>query len=197
MAQREPCCWKWHSSSHHRSISLLFASRRSFFICPLGFRVGLSNHRAWFAPAKTQLAKKALALTNSQLQIVADIHMVRKQFPVPKILIITKIARQTAKIVINLAKRPFVKCGRSPLSFPIFQAGKTTLFETFHPILNGAGTVAEQFRHFVTGFTGTYQQHAVKSVIIARFFGSDDFLLNCHFHNLGILDSKLAHGLSP
>lgn len=71
------------------------------------------------------------------------------------------------------------------------------LFETFHSILNSAGTVAETFHHFEARFVGTYQQNAMKVVIIARFFRSNDFLLKCHFHNPGILDCEFAQVASP
>lgn len=52
---RVPCCWKWHSSWNHTSMSSRATNWRSFFICPLGLRVGLRNKWARFPQAKAQL----------------------------------------------------------------------------------------------------------------------------------------------
>lgn len=47
--QRVPCCWKWHSSWLHSSISCRFAKRRSFFKGCHQQRIGLSDLRARLA----------------------------------------------------------------------------------------------------------------------------------------------------
>src|SRR5690606_21761555 len=151
----------------------------------------------WFAPPKPKGAEKTLTLTHAQLHVVLDGQMVGKQFPVPKILFVSKIARQLPKVFIDLTMDSFVNCGRTPLSLLILQTGKTALLETLNPVLNGARTVSQEVRYFVTRLACTDQQHAMQAVVVARFFGSDDFLLKSHFHDLGILDLKFAHGSPP
>jgi hypothetical protein len=168
-----------------------------FFICPLERRVSLGNNWTWFTPTKTKRSEKTLTLTHAQSHVVLDGQVVGEQFSIPKILLISKISRQLAKVFINLAIYPFVNCGRSSLSLFIFQTGKTALLETFDPILNGARTVSQKIRYFVTGLACTYQQHAMQSVIVARFFCTNNFLLKSYFHDFGILYFKLAHGSPP
>src|SRR4030065_2770141 len=46
---RVPCCWKWHSSRLHNSMSARLASRRSFFKSRDPFRIGLGNLGSGFA----------------------------------------------------------------------------------------------------------------------------------------------------
>jgi len=70
IVQREPCCWKWHSSSNHRSTSSLLARRLSFFIISLRMRIGFGNEGARLAPAESQLVEHALALTYLELHPV-------------------------------------------------------------------------------------------------------------------------------
>lgn len=65
IAHRDPCCWKWHSSSNQRSASVLSARRRSFFKLSLSHRIGLRNNGTWFSPAESQLMKQPLALSNA------------------------------------------------------------------------------------------------------------------------------------
>src|ERR1700674_920014 len=55
--QREPCCWKWHSSKLHSSRSFLLAQRRSFFYRRNPDGVGLSHLGSRFAQAEAGLSR--------------------------------------------------------------------------------------------------------------------------------------------
>jgi hypothetical protein len=83
---RDPCCWKWHSSSNHKSRSVLFARRHSFFISPLGFRISLRDHRSRLSPPKVEVMKKPSALPNSDVHPIVGSQMVAEQFSIPQIL---------------------------------------------------------------------------------------------------------------
>src|SRR5579859_2031953 len=71
MRQRDPCCWKWHSSRLHSSMSSRLASRCSFFYRRNAHRIRLRNLRARLAQPKTHLSEQSLALPNAQLDSVA------------------------------------------------------------------------------------------------------------------------------
>ena len=114
MVHREPCCWKWHSSSHQRSTSSFRAIRWSFFICALRFRVGLGNKRAWLAPPKAQLRKQPLALADAQMNTIGRIQMMAEQFAIPQALGITPLPRVTAQVLAHLLQRRRIECRRTP-----------------------------------------------------------------------------------
>jgi len=70
IVQREPCCWKWHSSRLQISFIGSFANFRSFFKSLLCRWISLSNDRSWFSPAKTKFMKNTLALTNANFNSI-------------------------------------------------------------------------------------------------------------------------------
>lgn len=76
IVQREPCCWKWHSSRLQISFVGDFANFRSFFKSPLCCWISLSNHRSWFPSAKTKLMKNPLALTNSNFDTILVLQVI-------------------------------------------------------------------------------------------------------------------------
>ena len=98
MVQHDPCCWKWHSSSNHRSRLSLAARRRSFFILLLRFRIGFSNERAWFSSAKSHLSEQALTLANTKVDSESLGKVMAKKLPIPKVLGISQFTRRAAQI---------------------------------------------------------------------------------------------------
>lgn len=95
----EPCCWKWHSSKLHKSMLGSFASFRRFFKNLLLFWICFSNQGARFAKPKTKGAKNPLALPGSQIHPITLPQMMRQQFSIPKVLMITQFTRMLAKIL--------------------------------------------------------------------------------------------------
>ena len=195
--QREPCCWKWHSSSHHTSTSSLAARRRSFFICPLGFGVGLGNNRARFPATKPQLAKQTLALPNSELNAVTLRQVVTEEFSVPKILGIPQLPRRQTQIASNLLDGFLVHGAWTPRAETFLQTGKATLFESFNPVLNRAAALPQHLRDFRTTESRTNKQNSVQPVVITGFLGPSDFFLDRESDKLRIFDFQFAHDDSP
>lgn len=72
---RVPCCWKWHSSRLHSSMSFFLARRRSFFKSFDLYRVRLSDLRPWLTQTKAQLAEHPLTLPHAKLDIVVFFQM--------------------------------------------------------------------------------------------------------------------------
>ena len=68
---REPCCWKWHSSSNQRSMFSLRHNSLSFFICPLHLRIGFGYDRTGFSPSESKFIETSLTLTNTELDTVS------------------------------------------------------------------------------------------------------------------------------
>ena len=101
MAILVPCCWKWHSSRLHKSVSFLFAKLRRFFKSLLFCRICMSNQWAWLSQTKSKLMKKPLALPNTQRYLMQFFDVMRQKFSVPHILRIPKIPWRFAQRTIN------------------------------------------------------------------------------------------------
>jgi len=76
IAIREPCCWKWHSSRLHRSMSLLCTSRWSFFKSELLIWISMCNQRTRFSKTKPKMSKESLTLPNTQFHSIAFLKVV-------------------------------------------------------------------------------------------------------------------------
>src|SRR3972149_10732904 len=161
MAQRDPCCWKWHSSSHQRSTSSLAARRRSFFICPLGFRVGLGNDRSRVTAPKSPLSEQPLALPNAQLGAVPLSQVMTEKLSVPHILGGPPITRGAPQVSPNLFQGFFIQRRWTPCSEALLQPGKPAPFESPNPILNRATALPQKLRHLRTTETGADKQNPV------------------------------------
>src|SRR5471030_236898 len=120
MRQRDPCCWKWHSSRLHNSTSSRFARRRSFFYSrnPDGIRLG--DLRARFAQPKTHLAKQPLALSHAQLDAVALTQVLRQNGPIPQARFKSEVAWRLAQVSLNASPLRFIQRTRTsgPFTFP-------------------------------------------------------------------------------
>ena len=194
MVHRDPCCWKWHSSSNHKSRSSLAARRRSFFIFPLCFRIRFSNEGTRFAPAKSQLPEQPLALADTQVDAEFLGNVMAKQFSIPKVLGIAQLTRRATQIFSKSLNNAFVQGSRTTWTLRILQASKTAILKTTDPVLHGAGTLAKEFCHFVTAKARAYQQDSMKAMVITGLIRSEDLLLYCDLHDICIFDFEFAHG---
>ena len=64
-----------------------------------------------------------------------------------------------------------------PGSIALQKSSQPHLFKLVHPILHRSGCVPQQFRRLRACHTLRHEQHAVQSMIIARFFRSSDLVL--------------------
>lgn len=125
MIQREPYCWKWHSSSNHISISGSATSRLSFIICPLRSRVSVSNHWPGFTSAKPELMKQTLTLTYAKINLLSFGQMMAKQLSIPKILLIPKFTRKTSQFFLKSITDFYYYCAWPPWFIHVFETLKT------------------------------------------------------------------------
>ena len=193
MAQREPCCWKRHSSSHHSSISSLRARRLSFFISALDLRIGFRNKRSRLSSAKAQLVEQTLALPHAKLHSIARIQVMTEQLSIPKILRMAEVKRRATKILSDSIEQLLIHSRRASRTLCLFKTGKTALLKTLCPILNCASTVAKKLRNLPTTESLAQQQYPMETMIISRLFGPKNFLLHSALQNLGICNLDPAH----
>ena len=133
MVHREPCCWKWHSSSNQRSILGFWAKRWSFFICPLHSRVTMSNQRTRFPSAEPHLRKKALTLPNAKINFIAFSEMVAQEFTIPKILGVFQLPGRSPQIASKLVPEGRVQGRRTSRSWHLPQVRKILSFQIVAP----------------------------------------------------------------
>lgn len=193
MAQRDPCCWKWHSSSNQISTSSLAANRRSFFktVLLLGIRVG--NERTRFTSSKTQPFEQALALSHTEAYPEFLGRMMTKELTIPKVLGIPKLRRQATQVFANLLDICLTQSCWATRSRCILNTGKTALFKPLYPVLNRPRTVSEKLCDFMRTQPRAYKKNSVKPVVVPRLLGSQNLFLDGNPHNVGVLDFQLAH----
>jgi hypothetical protein len=155
----------------------------------------MSDHGARLSSAESQAAKQSLTLAYSKGNPILFRQVMAEKLSIPQRLIIPEITRRPTQIMPDSLADSFVHTGRTSRTRFFLESGKTTVFKAPHPVLNGAGTVPEQFSDLIATQSGTHQQDPVQTVIIARILGSHDFILHCELHNLGILDLELTHDL--
>src|SRR6202158_3550349 len=197
MRQREPCCWKWHSSRLHSSTSARLARRRSFFYRRHFHRVGLRHLRSRLAQAKAELPEQALTLPHSQLNAETPAQVLRQQRPVPPIGCQAERPRGPAQIRCHLPPLTAIKLARPPGPLALAQALQAAVLESPDPTLHRAGILAEQSGNFPTRLPRRYQEQPMQAMIVTRLLAATDLLLYGYLHHLRVLDLQFAHRRSP
>jgi hypothetical protein len=67
------------------------------------------------------------------------------------------------------------------------QAAKPVVFKSTHPVGYGSWGITEQIRGLATAHALGYQQDPVKTVIISRFLGPTDLILQSQNYGFSIL----------
>jgi hypothetical protein len=169
------------------------ASLRRFFKRQLFFRISLGNQWTRFPEPETQVSKDSLALSYRQIHSVRFPEMMGKKLPIPKILRVSQIPRLLAKVLTH--HLPLL-CGQPPWPtgpLTIQQTGKPAPFKAANPALNRGRVLPKEIPHLIATQTPTDKQHAMKSVVIAGFFGARNLLLYRNHHNVSIGYPKLSH----
>jgi hypothetical protein len=153
----------------------------------------MGNQRPRFSQTESHLAEKPLALPRTKLNVMEFIQVMGKQSPIPEVLCVPKLPRVSPQIAVNGLPLRTANTPRAAFPFPFAETRKSALFETLNPSFHSARVLPENISNLITGEPLRYQQDAMQSVIIAGFFGSQDFLLHCNTHNLGIGDLQFTH----
>ena len=80
-----------------------------------------------------------------------------------------------------------------PGSFAFQQPSQAHLLELVHPVLHRPGCITQQLACLRTCHALRYQQYAVQSMVIARFFRAADLILQSENHGGGVRDAKWSH----
>jgi len=116
-----------------------------------------------------------------------------EQLAIPEILDISKDLRVFTQIFPDDLQSGFIQRGGTPSSLALLQARKTPIPKTPHPILNRTWTLPKEARHLVTTESRTDQQNTVQSMVVTRFLGAMNLLLNRDSHKVRILDFQFSH----
>ena len=194
MYEREPCCWKWHSSRNQRSMSSFLARRRSFFICRLRAGIGMRDDTTRLAAPESELSKKPLALPDSEMDSFFLPKMMAEEFSIPDVLVIAKSTRRTTQVFSKRFERRVIEDARTPGAQALLKSCEPALLEAANPVLDRARTVPQHLTDFVAVESVTDEQNAVETVVVARFFRPHDLLLNRDLVDVSMLDFQSAHG---
>jgi hypothetical protein len=194
MRQREPYCWKRTSSVAHRSASSLRASLRSFFMRRLALRVGAGDQGTRLALPKPPSCRNSRwhwrtprSIPQRCLMNRASVLPSHRLTPSPTS---AGGSRSTADISASCSSvsrdgRP----GRSPSVSPArpSASNRCTQYWTLW------AEPPQQASHFPTVHTLRHQQHAMKTMVIARCLRSANLILQRQAHRLGIRHRKRLH----
>jgi hypothetical protein len=169
------------------------ANRRSFFIFPLRFRVGSGDEGSWFALAKSQPVEQSLTLTHANSYPVGIGQMVAEELSVPQVLRVFELSRRPTKIFAHRFSQGFIHGRGTARTRLLLQTSKTALFKTAYPGLNSTGAVTKQLGHLVATESSADHENPMEPMVISRFIGPKNFILNRNPHNFCISDFQFAH----
>ena len=100
----DPCCWKWHSSRLHRSMSSLATRMRRFFKSLLRFLVCAGDDGTRLSQPKLQLVKQSLALAHPKHHFLRLGDMMGQKLPVPEVLRVSELPRRFSQITVHASQ---------------------------------------------------------------------------------------------
>jgi hypothetical protein len=153
----------------------------------------MGNQRPRFSQTKSHLAEQPLTLPYTKLNIMEFIQMMCKQSAIPEVLFVPKFPWVPPQIAVNGLPLRIAETPRTTFPFSFSEARKAALFETLNPAFHSAWVLPENITNLIAGEPLSYQQDPVQSVVIAGFFGSQNFLLHRNAHNFGIGDLQFTH----
>lgn len=159
----------------------------------LSLRIGVGNQRAGLAQPKAPLSEQSLALAHPQLDMEAPLDPGAQRLPIPQRAGQTQLARGLAQGLVKFPQLRFAQTSRTPGALALGQPGKALGLKTPHPILDSARSISEQTADFWASGTLGHQQHAVETVIIARFLRTTNLVLQSEDHSSGISNLQRFH----
>ncbi|GFP39913.1 hypothetical protein HKBW3S47_01610 [Candidatus Hakubella thermalkaliphila] len=156
--------------------------------------MGLS---AWSLQGEAKLVKEPLALTHSQRDAVMLLKMMRKQHPIPEVLVVVKVSGQPKQIISQLLKMRSWELGRTSGPFPILQAGQSIGEQPPYPILDASWRVAVNFGRFIAALSAQDVKNNVQPMIISSLPGSEYFVFNTSNKSFRIGNTNPLHWEPP
>ena len=159
----------------------------------LSFGVCLRYGWARLAKPKAQLPEQSLALPHPQVDSILAFDPRRQRLSVPQVPAETRLSRHVAQNRVDLLELLFTQTPWPPGAFPLQQASQTHFFELVHPILDTSRRVTQQPGSFRARHALGHEQHAVKPMVIARFFRASDLILQSENNGGGVRDAEWSH----
>jgi hypothetical protein len=159
----------------------------------LGDGISLSDQGARFASTKAHTPEESLALPGSQTHLILLTQVVAEQFTVPQIVVVTQVARMGAQVPLDFFPSPVIQSARSPVALPFPQPAKTPVFKAMNPTLDRGGMFPKPFADVITAMALADQQNAMQPMVVTRFIGAADLLLDGNLHCLSILNLESFH----
>jgi hypothetical protein len=159
----------------------------------LTLRIGVSNQRAGFAEAKSQLSEQPLTLPHPQGDSILLVDPGCERLTIPDLSRQLEILRTSPKGVSYLLKLLIVKLSWSPRPHPIDQASQALFFKAVYPILDSPRCIAQKMRRFTTAHALRDQEHPMQAVIVPGLPRAANFILQCEGHSRGVPDLEFSH----
>jgi len=155
--------------------------------------ISMGNQRARLAQAEAELAKHPLALTHAQANPIAPCEPNLERLSVPQRSAQADLARRTSQHRLHLRPLCLAQALGPSGSRPFHQSGQTALFKMSNPVFDRPWGISQKLADLRAGQPLSDQQHAVKAVIVTRFFRTTNLVLKSQNHGSGIGDSQWFH----
>ena len=159
----------------------------------LPLRVSVGQLWTRLSQAEPQLPEQALALADSQVDGERLLHPGRQRFAVPKVAAQPDLPWRLPQGLVDRRQLRRRRPPRPPPG-PFRQPGEAARFEVSDPIFDDAARIAQQLRDLRARHALRHQQHPVQSVVIPRFLGPSDFVLQAHDDRGRVGDRERFHG---
>ena len=185
---REPCCWKWTSSSAQRSKPARM-SLCSFFICPLGLGVGMGDQGSRLSSAKPELAKEPLALPHFQVHAEATFHKAGERLAIPDPFSSHRcFFRALAQGGSDFGQLPLIQPAGTPRPITFRQAREPVVFKTSNPVLHSSWRIAEGSGNLRARHAMSYKKNSVQTMVIPTLVRAADFIVQSGDHGFWVGD---------
>lgn len=160
----------------------------------LDLRISLSKHGARFTPPEAKLPEKTLALSSPKIDFKPQPNKCGQRFAVPQVSNQPGLPRCASESLVDLLQLNCVQAFRSPWSFTVDQTGQTMIFKAMHPIFNGAFSITQQSRNLRASHPLRNKKHCMKPMVVARFLGTANFILQSEYDIRSIGYRERFHG---
>ncbi len=145
------------------------------FCLPLG--IGFGDQWSSQPITSVHQAEQPLALAHTHLHAVALPHTCGKTFSIPKVGVHLRSQRRLSNQAAHFLQLLSRESGRTPGMVALGETGQALQVKASHPIDHGAWGVSKESGNPLATQTGSDEQDAVQSVIIASVLMTIDFLL--------------------
>ena len=125
--------------------------------------------------------------------MIALLKPTAQSFAIPEVSAQPRLPRGTAQNSIHGFHLFLAEASRSSRSFSLPQPGQTLFFKAPDPILYGPRRISQQLGYLRAGHALSHQQHSVKAMIIARFLGATNFILEPQYDRSRVGNLEWSH----